>query len=289
MATVLVIPLERKIAVGVVLPFVIYEGEGIEVKITSFTSRDSENIFGYRIEELTNDRHRFRSLNEDRVLLDGKIFNRLGYFRSQVIIESSGSECVQEGHLIFILSCLLGESCEIRAHQMFIGGQLRWATVIGHARASRRAVNQEITELDLGDMGSLLNAIVPRIVTSKVETLITLWEVAMSTTNISVSCAFYMSILESLLVSESSNTEIKYKLSMRLAALRGEGYEFQEFIARMYVKRSNTFHGNGKLFTPEERESLETIAARVTLEYFKNPQRFTAEQLDRLLLSKISY
>ncbi|MDI6778132.1 MAG: hypothetical protein QMD77_02980, partial [Patescibacteria group bacterium] len=122
-------------------------------------------------------------------------------------------------------------------------------------------------------------------IVEKINLLRFLLETAMSQIpNKGISGALYVSILESLFAPEK-DSEIGYRLSMRLTKKRGQDGDYRKKIKDLYGKRSVMFHGGHDKFVQEDIRFLEEESCWAIEEFVKNPDNFLYyERLDELLI-----
>ncbi|MDD3887722.1 MAG: hypothetical protein PHN19_03010 [Patescibacteria group bacterium] len=98
-----------------------------------------------------------------------------------------------------------------------------------------------------------------------------------------ISGALYVSILESIFVPEK-DAEIGYRFAMRLSKIRGKGLEYKNVVKKMYNNRSVVFHGGKNKFTEDDLKFLKEEVSWAIEEYLLNPNSFSPDNFDQILL-----
>jgi hypothetical protein len=104
----------------------------------------------------------------------------------------------------------------------------------------------------------------------------------LQTFNAGLTCATYITILESLFTDE--NTEITYRFAMRLTKYLNKDLSFFKTIKKLYAKRSSYYHTGEVKFTYDEEVYLSTLTRQIIIEYIQSPRNFDVSKLDEQLL-----
>jgi len=98
--------------------------------------------------------------------------------------------------------------------------------------------------------------------------------------------ALCVTLLETILVSDSQSGEISYKFALRLAKHLKKDYDTFNVYKRLYKCRSEYYHsGKTNQFSGDDMRLLNQIVQEIVFDYFMNPDIFLSESLDKELLS----
>ena len=117
----------------------------------------------------------------------------------------------------------------------------------------------------------------------QLKTLSFFLDTAMQAPNLDIAGSFYVTLLESLFVSEK-DSEIAYRFSMRLTKMRKGDLKYRKRVKQMYTYRSQVFHGTNGKFNSDDVKFVEEEAAWALENYILDPSIFDPEILDKNLL-----
>jgi hypothetical protein len=283
----LIIPLDG-ITTDFELPHVIYTSDNYEVTLKEFTAADMERAFRIRIiEDAATGAYHMERTSEDDFFGDDHIQYYLHGSKLQICVtpKSGGLDDKLRERLSIALECALG----------YFDEHVSWQHTDFATVASRGAYRSHNSARRLGSIGEREAEIIKTVLQyepseqlpeHKFDTLRALLNAARHQAGASdVACVLYFSVLEAVLVAD--NAELTYRLSMRLAKRKGEGYEYMKKISKLYGKRGKVIHGSnkGNVFTGEEYLLIESLAKDFFTEIMADPSRFTERSLDGQLLA----
>ncbi|HTN05874.1 hypothetical protein [Agriterribacter sp.] len=105
----------------------------------------------------------------------------------------------------------------------------------------------------------------------------------LQTFNPGLICSTYVTILESLFANE--NTEITYRIALRLTKYLKKDHDFFKRIKVFYQKRSTYYHTGEIKFSYDDEKYLSALSRQLIIDFLQNPGNFDTVNLDTLLLS----
>lgn len=284
----LVIPLNLETKLS--LPLVISDLPSAQIVLKPLTRDEIEKYFRLKIIDIETNKYQVHQTND----LDYFGDDNIGYFlhdaRLQIFVspklDAFENNLLRE-KISFAMNCILGCSDEY-ASWLYSDPDFSTVHSKGEYRSYKTAVGVGDITQDHIDMMRKIIEYSPsdNIPEGKFNTIRALFNSATQQANArDVSCVLYFSVLEAVYVQD--NTELGYKLSMRMAKKLNKDIAFVEKIRKLYKKRGNVIHGSqkGNLFLSSEHSDLEQLAKDSIVSYLTNPQSFTATAFDTHLLS----
>jgi len=274
------------------IPYVLINNKEIQVTIENFTIKEKEWFFGFKNLKIDKQKIKYDSVDTNsynlrrfqdvltpyKLVVENKKKNSdidLLTWQTQKILDELG--------LIFeiIIGCEFSIYKYKQISKKITSEPLIWGEYNIHSA-------RQIDKLDpqaLGKIKSLTNAYLrdKSLINS---TPVIYFDLAMSQVNKDIRGSLFISSLESIFARDS-NTEIAYRLSLRMTKLRGEGIEYKNKVCKLYGKRSRVYHGDKtNTFTEEDLKFLEEEVCWALEKYVTEPKNFEAKTLDKLLLDK---
>lgn len=279
-----ILPLRiNKVSSTIDFPYKLFKTGKIQILIKDFSIPEKESFFN--LKNLTIQNNSFHSSNEIDISFLEK-YNDFIHTNYILIIESKTASIRElqnlQKILDFVIRVVLGINLPIGK---FIG-----ETNFGIWHSNKKAVSRRdiksIKKIHIDRITKLLKLLKNYYDDQKVTDLDYFLDKAMSDIpNLDVAFGFYISILEAVYAPEKA-PECKYRLSMRMSKYKGMDYEYKKKINKLYDSRSKIFHGSRCSISKEDLIFLENEAVWSIEEFINNRKKFTAENLDKLILKK---
>lgn len=278
------------------LPIQLFNNDGVVIKIEKFSIKEKEEIFELKdlkiIDEKKDDEQsNFRcSGASNHVYVSEYRDEILAPYKVVISSETDNPAFLQKylNNVDFAFRVICGCGL-LRIYKLVCPGLMFHNLV---SRSNKWVVSRRERTLDgknIGKIKVLISALNKKDqsaqIIDKTNLLRFLLETAMfQVPNRGMSGALYISILESLFAPEK-DSEIGYRLSMRLTKKRGRDNGYRKKIKDLYGKRSVMFHSGHDQFVKEDLGFLEEESCWAMEEFLKNPDDFLQhEKLDELLL-----
>lgn len=255
-----------------------------KITINKFTIKEKEDFFG--LQELIisngNTKSSLKGLTDQRLLLEYHPYI-LARYKIEIEISEDEYGTIQKHHdnLDFAFNIVVGTSMplyKIEGGTFKIIGPLIPRSAPIHARNLLLLSNEKITRVNTL-FSKLKNSQTPKINLLRE----TLKEAIAALYITGLKGALYVTLIESI-VCPDGNPEIGYKLRMRLTKLNNQNEEYLKKIRLLYNKRSKVYHEGEKAFSKEDVIFAEKEACHLLEQYIIAPEKFTPDNLDKLLL-----
>lgn len=285
----LVIPIEQTTSLS--LPIAIATTSSATITLKVLEAEVVEQAFRHKFEELGEDQFQIIRTDPYDYFADDNMSYFLHNAGLQLFVTQNG-ENFNDDELIrkisFALHCALGSADEYVSWMHSGEGSISTISSRGEYRSfNSTSVIGEINQTVADNLKAIIeyssSGDLPE---EKFNTIRALYSAAIhQSKSRDVSCVLYISILESIYVQDDS--ELSYKLSMRIAKKLSKDALYAKHIKDLYTKRGHVIHGSqkGEVFSEEEHQELEELTRSSVFMLIRDPGNFTRHALDNLLLS----
>lgn len=294
----LLIPLDVILDPSIKLPFILFELNKVKVSIDNFITNEKEGILG--IQNL--------QINGASMNWSGKHVPPYGYENHflksalKLIISSEEIEETDQGTSLAqvnadriyrlqkiqqkinsAMKIVMG--CDLSIYRI-CSSRVGYDGAIFYSMSNHWISRRERIVLDdkkISKIKELVNILSTQEYSSKIETSLFFLDTAMQTNDLDIAGAFYITLLESIFVSDK-DVEIGYRFSMRLTKMCKGNLDYKNRINKLYGYRSRVFHGQKGIFSLDDVKFVEEEATKWLEEYIKNKDLFFPERLDSNLL-----
>lgn len=284
----LVIPLEQTTTLG--LPLTVASTDSAVVTLKTLDADVIEQAFRHKFEELDENRYQIIRTDPYDYFADDNMPYFLHNAHLQLFVTTNGDSFNDDDlirRISFALHCVLGSADEYVSWMHSGEGSISTISSRGEYRSfNSSSVVGVIGQEQIEDMKTIIEY-TPNddLSDEKFNTIRALYSAAIhQAKSRDVSCVLYISILEAIYVQDDS--ELSYKLSMRIAKMFSKDATYAKHIKDLYTKRGHVIHGSqkGEVFSHDQHRELEELTRLSVLMLIRDPHRFTRQALDDLLL-----